>query len=115
MRNWATNIAFQDRATLHPTSVDELADIVRSNPYLRVRGSAHCFNTIADTNQVAVILDQMPHLLSIDQSTDTATVSAGLNYAQISEYLFVHGYAIHNLASLPHISIAGAVATGTHG
>ena len=115
MRNWATNIAFQDRATLHPTSVDELADIVRSNPYVRVRGSAHCFNTIADTNQVAVILDQMPNLLSIDQSTDTATVSAGLNYAQISEYLFVHGYAIHNLASLPHISIAGAIATGTHG
>jgi len=113
--NWATNIIFHDRLTLHPRSIAELQEIVRGNDLVRVRGSAHCFNTIADTQEVAVVLDQMPDFLSIDADARTATVGAGLNYAQIAEYLHSHGFAIHNLASLPHISIAGAVATGTHG
>ena len=113
--NWATNITFHDRLTLHPRSIAELQEIVRSNEHVRVRGSAHCFNTIADTQEIAVVLDQMPDFLSIDTEAQSATVGAGLNYAQIAEYLHSHGYAIHNLASLPHISIAGAVATGTHG
>ena len=115
LRNWATNITFGDHQTLHPTSVEELREIVVHNPKVRVRGSAHCFNTIADTDSVAVVLDRMPASLSIDDSAQRATVGAGLNYAQISEYLHAQGWAIHNLASLPHISIAGAVATATHG
>ena len=115
MRNWAGNITFHDQATLHPRSIEELAEIVQGNDFVRVRGSAHCFNTIADTKYVSVILDHMPDSLTIDESTRTATVGAGLNFAQISEYLHSRGWAIHNLASLPHISIAGAIATGTHG
>ncbi len=114
-QNWATNINFHDAQTLHPKSIEELSSIVATNTKVRARGSAHCFNTIADTHEVAVILDQMPNELSIDASSQTARVGAGLNYAQIAEYLESHGWALHNLASLPHISIAGAVATGTHG
>lgn len=114
-KNWATNITFQDQQTFHPRSVEELRDIVLQNDHVKVRGSAHCFNTIADTHEVAVVLDQMPVILEIHAGSSAATVSAGLNYAQISEYLQSHGWAIHNLASLPHISIGGAVATGTHG
>lgn len=115
MKNWATNITFQDRQTLHPKSVAELREILLTNDHVRVRGSAHCFNSIADTQEVAVVLDEMPVILEIDAGTSSARVSAGLNYAEISEYLQSHGWAIHNLASLPHISIGGAVATGTHG
>jgi xanthine dehydrogenase iron-sulfur cluster and FAD-binding subunit A len=77
LTNWATNITFQDRQTLHPRSIEELQEIVRSNPRVRVRGSAHCFNTIADTQEVAVVLDQMPDFLSIDADAKTATVGAG--------------------------------------
>jgi len=62
-----------------------------------------------------VVLDQMPTLLAIDPDSKTVTVGAGLNYAQVSEFLAARGWALHNLASLPHISIAGAIATGTHG
>ena len=115
MKNWATNITFHDRQTLHPRSVEELREIVLTNDHIRLRGSGHCFNTIADTREVAVVLDQMPRLLEIDESNATAHVGAGLNYAEISEFLHSRGWAIHNLASLPHISIGGAVATGTHG
>jgi xylitol oxidase len=113
--NWATNITFHDRLTLHPSCIEELQEIVRTNPKVRLRGSAHCFNAIADTHEVAVVLDRMPLIFSINTEEKSASVSAGLNYAQISELLAAQGWAIHNLASLPHISIAGAVATGTHG
>ena len=114
-KNWATNITFHDQQTLHPKSVEELREIVISNDHLRVRGSAHCFNTIADTRDVAIVLDQMPIIREIHADTSCAIVSAGLNYAEISEFLHSQGWEIHNLASLPHISIGGAVSTGTHG
>lgn len=114
-KNWATNITFHDQQTYHPKSVEELRNIVLSNPHVRVRGSAHCFNTIADTHEVAVVLDQMPIILEINTASSSANVSSGLNYSEISQYLHAHGWALHNLASLPHISIGGAVATGTHG
>ena len=43
------------------------------------------------------------------------TCSAWLKYGELAEALAAHGVALHNLASLPHISIAGAIATATHG
>ena len=115
MKNWATNITFHDAQTLHPKSIEQLTEIVSSYPKVRARGSAHCFNTIADSRETVVVLDAMPKEMSINTGTKIATVGAGLNYAQISEFLYKNGWAVHNLASLPHISIAGAVATGTHG
>lgn len=113
--NWATNIEFHDSQTLHPRSIDELAGIVKSNKKVRVRGSGHCFNTIADSYETVVVLDQLQHENRIDHSTLTANIGAGLNYAQIAEFLQPQGFALHNLASLPHISLAGAISTGTHG
>jgi xylitol oxidase len=79
--NWATNITFHDQKILHPHSIEELREIVVSDDRVRVRGSAHCFNTIADTDQVAIVLDQMPQILEIDPRSKSARVSAGLNYA----------------------------------
>ena len=113
--NWATNITFHDAQTLHPRSEAELASILRAHPKVRVRGTGHCFNTIADSYETVVILDQMPDQIVIDAAHQRAKVPAGMNYSQISTYLESQGWALHNLASLPHISIAGAIATGTHG
>ncbi len=114
-QNWATNINFHDAQTLHPKSISELAEVVSSSEKIRARGSAHCFNTIADTRHTAVVLDAMPSELEIHAETNTATINAGMNYAVVSEFLHARGWALHNLASLPHISIGGAVATGSHG
>lgn len=115
MKNWAGNIEFQDDKTLAPKSIAEIQNIVLTNPKVRARGSAHCFNTIADTKYVALVLDQMPKEIIIDKEKKSVTVSAGLKYGEVAEELHKNGWALHNLASLPHISIAGAIATGTHG
>jgi xylitol oxidase len=113
--NWATNIEFHDSQTLHPTNVEELASIITSHDKVRVRGSGHCFNTIADSHNCVILLDQLKYENKIDEENLTAHVGAGMNYAQIAEFLQPRGFAIHNLASLPHISLAGAISTGTHG
>ena len=113
--NWATNITFHDALTLHPRTLDELSKLVQRNPYVRVRGSGHSFNTIADSTQTVVILDQLQTEILVSRDRSIATVPAGMNYAQISQALHAEGLALSNLASLPHICIGGAVSTGTHG
>src|SRR6185312_16030838 len=63
-------------------------------------------------NQVSLkALNQM----TLDRKSRTVTVGAGVTYGQLCPYLQENGCAIHNLASLPHISVAGACATATHG
>jgi xylitol oxidase len=56
-------------------------------------------------------------VLSFDRNPDrpTVTIEAGVTYGQLCPILHAEGYALHNLASLPHISVAGACATATHG
>ena len=114
-KNWATNITFHDSETWHPKTTGELSAIVARSEKIRVRGSGHCFNTIADSYGPVVMLDALQNEMRIDPESKTATVGAGINYAVVSEFLESHGWALHNLASLPHISIGGAFATGTHG
>jgi len=113
--NWATNIAFHDSLTLHPESIEELSEILRTHDSVKVRGTGHCFNHIADSHGTVVILDRMPSVLSIDSDAAVATAGAGLTYSQVATFLHENGWALPNLASLPHISLAGAITTGTHG
>lgn len=82
---------------------------------MRVLGSRHCFNDIADTDGTLIVLDRLPFLFDVNEQRDAVRVSGGLRYGDISSHLDAAGLAIANLASLPHISIAGATATGTHG
>jgi xylitol oxidase len=111
--NWAGNLTYGASALLEPTSVKELQEIVAAAPHIRPLGSRHSFNRIADTDGVQVSVAKLPDPFRIDGST--VTVSAGARYGELVQRLDDAGWALHNLASLPHISIAGAVATGTHG
>lgn len=115
MHNWSKNIVFNDRGYLQPESIAELQEMVRSHPKIRARGTAHCFNQIADTSSYAINLSKMPKTIVIDESRKFVTVSAGLQYGELAPTLHSMGYALNNLASLPHISIAGSISTGTHG
>lgn len=115
MKNWSGTVTFQDSKTLAPRSVDELAKIVANEPKIRARGSAHCFNAMADTNSVAVTFENMPQEIAIDKDRAIVTVPAGMKYGELAVALHDRGWALHNMASLPHISVAGAIATATHG
>ena len=113
--NWAGNITFSAARVHRPHTVAELREIIATSTRVRALGTGHCFNRIADTPGDLISVAELPQLLEIDPATGTATVSAGLRYAEVAEQFHRAGFALPNLASLPHISIAGACATGTHG
>lgn len=113
--NWAGNITYRARELREPESLAELAEVVTASPRLRARGSRHSFSPIADTDGVLVSLGRMPREIEIDTDAATARVSAGLRHGDLIPALDAAGFALANLASLPHISVAGAVQTGTHG
>lgn len=112
LTNWAGNITFSAEVQA-PASVPELQELVKSSKRVRVLGTGHSFNRIADTDGTLVSVADLPKVISIAE--DTVTVSAGLRYGEVTAALQAEGRALHNLGSLPHISVAGACSTGTHG
>ena len=115
LTNWAGNRTYAAARLFEPTSLDELRGIVRASRSLRVLGSRHSFNDIADTTGDLVSLARMPRIFELDESAGTVTVDGGVRYGELCGPLDAAGFALHNLASLPHISVAGACATATHG
>ena len=114
LTNWSKNYSYR-AATLHePASLDELRALVATAPRLHALGSRHCFNDIADSAAL-VTLDGLPTLIEIDGERRTVRVGGGTRYGTLAARLHAAGWAVHNLASLPHISVAGAIATATHG
>ncbi len=111
--NWAGNYTFRARRLHMPSSVSELQQVVAKAYHVRALGSRHSFNGIADSEE-QVSLAQLCGM-ELDESAGTVTVGGGVTYAQLAPWLDARGYALHNLASLPHITVAGAVQTGTHG
>ena len=112
--NWAGTHVFR-AGTLHrPTTREQLREIVARAPRLRVLGSRHSFSDIADSAEL-VSLDGLPADVAVDREAGTVSCNAALKYGELATALAAEGVALHNLASLPHISIAGAVATATHG
>jgi alditol oxidase len=115
LRNWAGNHAYVAARLHEPASLDELQETVRTHRSLRALGSRHSFNDIADTTGDLVSLRRMPRVFDLDRAAATVTVDGGVRYGELAEPLHAAGFALHNLASLPHISVAGACATATHG
>jgi xylitol oxidase len=115
VRNWARNVEFRAARVHRPTSLDELRRIVAGAAAVRVLGTGHSFNRIADTDGDLVLLGDMPATVTIDAEAGTATVAAGMRLAEISARLHAAGFALPNLPSLPHISLAGTTTTATHG
>ncbi len=114
-KNWAGNIEYQATAVYAPRSISELQELVRQSSRLRVLGSRHSFNHIADTTAVHISLGNLPPKIDISVAEQTVTVHGNIKYGDLCLVLDAEGYALHNLASLPHISVAGAIATATHG
>ena len=112
--NWAGNHAYRARKLHRPSTIEQLQEIVANAPRVRVLGSRHSFNDIADSSEL-VALEEMPKDVIVDHGANTVSLGAALTYGELAAALKAEGVALHNLASLPHICVAGAVATATHG
>ncbi len=112
--NWAGNLTYSTDRLYTPGSVDEVRQVVKNCSKLRALGTRHSFNTIADSTQNQISLRRLDQI-AIDEKALTVTVGAGVTYGKLAPVIDARGYALHNLASLPHISVAGAIATATHG
>ena len=110
--NWAGNVSFSS-ALERPRSVAEVQELVAGSEKVRVLGTGHSFNRIADSAGVLVSVADLPQVIEVGERG--VTVSAGLRYGEVTAALQAQGLALHNLGSLPHISVAGACSTGTHG
>jgi alditol oxidase len=113
--NWADNYTFAAARIHRPVSVDEVRRIVARSSRVRAIGARHSFNAIADSPGDLVDLAGIAPGFVIDPERRTVTVGAATNYGVLASYLHRAGWALHNMASLPHVSVAGATATGTHG
>lgn len=118
--NWAGNHAYGAARLHRPASLEQVQEIVAAAPRVRVLGSRHSFNEIADSAELisleAVHAESaFPAGIDVDLAAGSVSLSGGVKYGELAEVLRDEGAALHNLASLPHISVAGAVATATHG
>ena len=113
--NWAGNVTYSAEAFLEPATVDELQGLVARWPRVRALGTRHSFTEIADTSGALISLARMDPDIRIDRSAMTASVTGGTRFGVLIRELQAQGFALQNTGSLPHISVAGATATGTHG
>lgn len=113
--NWAGNVAFRAPRYAEPVSVDELSHLVSGSTAVRAVGTRHSFTRLADSDDLMVSVARLPGGLTIDPTRQVASVPAGWRYAELASALDAAGWALGAMASLPHISVGGAIATGTHG
>ena len=115
LKNWAGNYVYSTDRLYTPGSMAELVELVKKYNKVKVLGTRHCFNSIADSKDNFISLKQLNKVVALDAVARTVTIEAGMNYGQLCPLLEEKGFALHNLASLPHISVAGACTTATHG
>lgn len=115
LKNWAGNLTYSTSDVHYPHSAEEIQTLVKKFDKVKALGSRHCFNTIADSRYHLISMKEMNKVVSLDANNRMVTIEGGMNYGQLCPYLHQHGFALHNLASLPHISVAGACTTSTHG
>ena len=115
LKNWAGNLEYSTESLYPANSFEQVREFVKKQSRLKVLGTRHCFNKIADSTHNLLSLKSMDKVVALDPEAHTVTVEAGMSYGQLCPYLETKGFALHNLASLPHISIAGACSTATHG
>ena len=112
--NWAGNYRYRAERLHEPRSLAEVQNVVRGCRRVKALGARHSFNSIADTDSDQISLSTFDEM-RLDPAARTVRVGAGVSYGHLAPFLDREGFAVHNMASLPHISVVGACATGTHG
>jgi len=115
LKNWAGNLEYSTHRVYSAKLFEDVRDYVKKTSRLKVLGTRHCFNNIADSTDGFLSMRSMTEVVAISPQARTVTVEGSITYGQLSPQLDAQGFALHNLASLPHISVAGACTTATHG
>jgi len=115
LKNWAGNLSYGTAQVQYPRSVEQVQQLVKQHSKLKALGTRHCFNTIADSKDDLVCSKELNKVIALDSVNRAVTVEGGIKYGELAPYLHQHGWALHNLASLPHISVGGSITTATHG
>ncbi|MEP6979920.1 MAG: D-arabinono-1,4-lactone oxidase [Nakamurella sp.] len=115
LTNWSGNHHYVAPRFHEPTTVDELVGLITGSTTVKILGTRHAFNDIADTDGDLVSLAGLPTDIAINDTAATVTLTGAVTYGMLAPVLHEAGWALPNLASLPHVGVAGAVATGTHG
>jgi xylitol oxidase len=113
--NWAGNYTYGAAQYYQPETVEQIQELVVRSSKLKALGTRHSFNDIADSPGDLLSLEHFDHIVALNHEHHSVTVEAGVRYGRLARWLHEEGFALHNLASLPHISVAGACATATHG
>ena len=112
--NWAGTFHYHTDRVLQPQSAQEVCQAVKSVSNVRALGTRHSFNGIADSTSAQISTLGLTGC-RIDASAKIATVGSGMKYGDLAKVLDKAGFALANMASLPHISVGGSIATATHG
>jgi xylitol oxidase len=112
--NWAGNYVYKAAHLDEPANAQDVQKLVTSLSNVKALGARHSFNDIADSSGDQISLKHFDEM-TLDRAARTVTVGAGVTYGKLAPWLDAQGFAVHNLASLPHVSVVGACATGTHG
>jgi FAD/FMN-containing dehydrogenase len=115
VRNYARNVRFSPRRRVQPRSVGELQQVVRESSRVRAVGAAHSWSPAIVTDDTLVSLDRMRAPIALDREAMQVTVQGGMRLRELNAYLDNHGLALANLGSIDSQSVAGVIATGTHG
>lgn len=115
--NWGRTVATTPTAWLAPRSELEIGDAISwarsAHKTVRVVGAGHSWSAIAAPEQIGMALDHLAGVIARDATT--VTVRAGTRLAQLNAALAADGYALPIVGSIAAQSIAGVIATGTHG
>ena len=112
--NWAGNYTYSAKNLDLANTIEDVRHTIHNHSHLKALGARHSFNGIADSTEDQISLKHFDQI-KLDTKAKTVTVGAGVTYGQLAPYIDGHGFAVHNLASLPHVSVVGACATATHG
>jgi xylitol oxidase len=112
-RNWAGNVTYSTERILRPRSTAEAQELIAGAETLRPLGTRHSFSTVADSTGAMISTEHLNRIVEIGD--EAVTVEAGIRYGELATALHDRGLALPNFASLPHISVGGAIATATHG
>lgn len=118
-RNWSGTVTAEPREVVAPVDAGAAAGVLAgaaaSGRRVRPLGSGHSFSPIGQPTDIAVSLAALTGVRSHNLANGHVWVGAGTRLRDLNRELDALGLALPNLGDIDHQTIAGAIATGTHG